>query len=750
MATPRRIKLLAPGGDVDSIKAAIVAGADAVYCGLDKLNARHRAANISLDELYGVIALAHEHHCQVFLTLNTMLVDSDIPVLIGLLNKLSNTKIDGVIIQDLGMFHLLSRYYPGLKIHASTQLTTHNEGQLEFLEALTASRVNLSRELNIHEITELTRVAHEHDLRVEVFAHGSYCLCFSGICYMSSVIGGLSGNRGKCSQPCRDRYLLTPMGKAFPLNLKDNSAYCDLELLADAGVDALKIEGRMKNFHYVYTVTHVLARRLQSLHDQHDPADHSEDLHRVFNRGFSNAYLTGAMDRQMFTDDPRNHAAKHLREEHGWSTGIDWESETEPFDEIAETAAAVKSRIDQVSFAKAPAVVSISGEFGAPLKVSIKAADASLSVQSELRLSPRSGARGALERRMLQEQFKVVNRSRYYIERLDLDDLQDDLFMPFKELNSMKKRILCALNGLEAAADAVDVPVLPQERDVPLEPALSVLISSQEDLYLCDETGVDVHLQLPNHLGSAGADLADLFLKNRRLIPWFPAVLIGGDYAAAVELLHRVRPERVVTNNSGIAHEAHRAGIRWIAGPFLNIANSLSLLTLKEDFDCYGAFISNELGFSQISRLRPPREIKLYYSMYHPIMLLTSRQCLFHQVTGCEKDRIEEACIEQCERSSSITNMRDVSFLLRKTRGNYCGIYSETHFLNTAVVTDFPALFSGYLIDLRGIETETRVAVDKPTLIRLFQGHLHGDADSLQKLTQCIQPTTNTQYARGI
>ncbi|MCD4729175.1 MAG: U32 family peptidase, partial [Bacteroidales bacterium] len=180
--------------------------------------------------------LAHKNSCQVFLTLNIIIVESEIPALIGLLNKLVNTSIDGIIVQDLGLFYLLNKYFKGLKIHASTQLTTHNEGQIQFLSKLAATRVNLSRELNINEIKALTTVASKNNILTEVFVHGSYCISFSGICYMSSVDGGNSGNRGRCSQPCRDQYKTTTAGKNYPLNLKDNSAYFDLREIADAGV----------------------------------------------------------------------------------------------------------------------------------------------------------------------------------------------------------------------------------------------------------------------------------------------------------------------------------------------------------------------------------------------------------------------------------------------------------------------------------------------------------------------------------
>ena len=142
----RKIELLAPGGDVEAIKAAVIAGANAVYCGLDNFNARNRASNLTFEDLSGILRLAHKYDCEVFLTLNVVILEQELPSLIKLLNKLVNSGIDGIIVQDLGIFNLVKKYFPKLNIHASTQLTTHNEGQILFLAKIGASRVNLSRE----------------------------------------------------------------------------------------------------------------------------------------------------------------------------------------------------------------------------------------------------------------------------------------------------------------------------------------------------------------------------------------------------------------------------------------------------------------------------------------------------------------------------------------------------------------------------------------------------------------------------
>ncbi|MEJ1464307.1 MAG: peptidase U32 family protein [Candidatus Sedimenticola sp. (ex Thyasira tokunagai)] len=380
----RDIELLAPGGDIDSIKAAILAGANAVYCGLDKFNARGRAKNITFENLPGILRLAHQNNCELFLTVNIIIVESELPALIKLLNKLVNTKLDGIIIQDLGLFYILNKYYPTLKIHASTQLTTHNEGQIKFLNRLNATRVNLSRELNLDEIRDLTATAHQHDLLVEVFVHGSNCVSFSGLCYMSSVHGGNSGNRGRCSQPCRDQYLTTSEGRDFPLNIKDNSAYSDLRGIADAKVDSIKIEGRIKKYHYVYTVVDTWRNQLNRFYEHDQISGDNSALRKVFNRDLSNSFLKGEVSRDTFIDNPRDNSAIHRAEKIGGATIYNLTTaKRELYDIKTEIIDDVKERIDQLCIEKVPLSIYISGAYGSPMKVTIKTSDSTFELLSE-------------------------------------------------------------------------------------------------------------------------------------------------------------------------------------------------------------------------------------------------------------------------------------------------------------------------------------------------------------------------------
>ncbi len=764
----RKFELLAPGGDIDAIKAAIAAGADAIYCGLNKFNARDRATNIDFEDLNGILNLAHRNNCKVFLTLNIIIVESEIPTLINLLNKLINTRIDGVIVQDLGLFYLLSKYFKGLKIHASTQITTHNEGQIHFLSKLNATQVNLSRELNINEIKALTLIGHQNKILTEIFVHGSYCISFSGICYMSSVLGGKSGNRGRCSQPCRDRYLTTPEGKNFPLNLKDNSAYFDLREISDAGVVSLKIEGRIKKLDYVYTVVNCWKNQIRSFYNQNRLNHDNSELYKVFNRDFSNSYLKGDISKNMFIDNPRDNSIKHLSEINNYSTNNELvKDQIKLYKEKEALTDNVKNKIKQLSITKSPLTISISGELDTPLKVSVKTPGTLFIVNSESNLvnsgtyiiPPRSknlapknkkSTAQCINYNMIYKRLKALNNTEYYINHLELEDLQSDLFIPFKELTSIRKRILFILNGSKEMIDPIDVPFLKKQSSLKTKPDLAVLISSKKDLYLSHKTAANIFFQLPNCCENEYSELIDLFLKNKKLIPWFPSILIGENYAAAVALLQQVQPKLMVTNNTGIAYEAYKKGISWIAGPYLNIVNSFSLLCLKENFNCYGSFISNELSQNQIKNIINPEKFKLYYRIYHPIVLLSSRQCLLHQIIGCEKNRINEECIQKCNKSSSITNLKDVSLFIEKTKGNYHCIYNHHNFLNTNIVTDLPDIFSSFFIDLRDIKTETKIEMDKSGIIKLFENLLNGNPDSKKKLKQMIHPSTNAQYKKGI
>lgn len=744
----KEIELLAPGGDIESIKAAIVAGADAVYCGLNKFNARNRAENITFDDLNGILRLAHKNNCEVFLTLNINIVEPEIPDLINLLNKLVNTSIDGVIIQDFGLFYILSKYYKSLKIHASTQLTTHNEGQIKFLSKLNAERVNLSRELSGNEIKDLTTVAHQNKVLTEVFVHGSYCISYSGICYMSSVQSGNSGNRGRCSQPCRDEYETTKQGKSFPLNLKDNSAWFNLPELADAGVDSIKIEGRIKKFHYVHSIVGSYRKQLQYLYSNTPQSTDSSILYKVFNRDFSNAYLTGGISKTMFIDNPRDNSSTYLARLNGGTSpeNID-KAELELYAEKGEMRDSIKVQIDKMSIAKETLIIQVSGEAGKPLCLSIKSVDKSFVVVTEKNLETKGSM--AVDEKMLFKRLKAINETEYEIGEIDLNELNGQLYIPFKELTQLKNQILYILKNESETYPAIKLPALSHQKNKTVSPTLSILIDSVKDIALSEETLAKFYFQLPNDLRNRLDEMIELFTKHKTLIPWFPSVLIGADYTAAVRFLQQVKPSKIVLNNTGIAYEANLLGIPWIAGPFLNTTNSYTLKCLKENFNCAGAFISNELNKQQIQRIKAPDDFDLYYSIYHPIEMMSSRQCFFQTTSGCEKSTMDKYCMPNCSKTTSITNLKKETLFIKKTKGNYNAIYNEANFLNTKIITEISNRFTSFLVDLRTIKTGTNSKLSKSELLCYFHNCIQSE-NGAEELEQTIFPTTNRQYKKGI
>lgn len=750
----KKIELLAPGGDVNAIKAAIVAGANAVYCGLDTFNARNRAANLSFDDLTGVVKLAHQYDCEIFLTLNVVILEHEVVGIVKLLNKLVNSGIDGIIVQDLGLFNLVKKYFPSLDIHASTQLTTHNEGQVQFLSKIGATRVNLSRELNLTEIKALTTVAHDVDVLTEVFVHGALCIAFSGQCYSSSVSVGNSGNRGRCSQACRDEYEPTATGNKFPLNLKDNSAYFDLPELVDAGVDSLKIEGRIKGAQYVHTVVDSWRKQINKFVETGTLLDDDSSLYKVFNRDFTNLFLKGDMKKSMFIDNPRDHSFTHANQK---NNAISVVQVQETQDELAQEknaiGALVAEKIKYLSIAKQNLALNFSGKLGEPLTITARvtervADDKTFIVQSAMNLI--EAGQSGIDQVAIEKRFKSFNNSEYLVESFNYENLDSGLNIPFKELTSLKNELAFLLNDSVFVIPAVEISPLEHHAKIDLKPTMSLLIADAKDIYLCDETDADVYFKLPESFKVGNRKYIDLFLENPKLIPWFPAVLIGKDYLEAVKVLEEVRPQHIVSNNTGIAYKAFEMDIDWIAGPFLNTTNSYALLTLKEDLNCKGAFISNEINRPQIRNIKRPENFKLLYSIYHPILMMTSRQCFFQQTVGCKKPSIEDGCMQSCKKATSITNVKGISFAVDKQKGGYPSIYNHEQFLNVDIVNDFSQLFDEFFIDLTDIGSGSKERLDKIQLIHHFENVLNGVQESGVQLHEMVTVSTNAQYKQGL
>ena len=289
------LELLSPAGSMDALRAAVQSGADAVYLGCGPFNARQNAKNFTLDELPDAVRYCHVRGVKVHLTLNTLVTDRELPKAAELITAAVKAGVDAFIVQDLGLVTLVQQMAPEVPLHASTQMSLHSLEGVRQAAALGLSRVVLARELSREEIAFICR---NSPIEIEVFIHGALCMCYSGQCYFSSVVGRRSGNRGQCAQPCRLPYGYGHFEERYPLSLRDNCLIPHVRELERMGVASVKIEGRMKRPEYVAIATKLYRRAIDG--EQVSAADMTE-LRDAFSRqGFTQGYYADRIGADMF------------------------------------------------------------------------------------------------------------------------------------------------------------------------------------------------------------------------------------------------------------------------------------------------------------------------------------------------------------------------------------------------------------------------------------------------------------------
>ncbi|SHH24380.1 U32 family peptidase [Tepidibacter thalassicus] len=314
------IEILAPVGNFDSLKAAVLNGADAVYLGGKNFSARASANNFDKEELKEAVKYAHIRDVKVYVTVNTLIKESEINSFLKYINFLYNIDVDALILQDVGMASLVKKHFPYFEIHASTQMVAHSLEDVKYLENLGFKRVVLARELTVEEIEYISK---NSNVDIEVFVHGALCVCYSGQCLMSSMIGGRSGNRGRCAQPCRKVYELIDIEKNSKVHLNDKyllsprdlNTIEELDRIIKSGVLSLKIEGRMKRAEYVATVVgayrEVVDYYLENkkLNVKKETLD---DLYSIFNRKFTKGYILGEIGKDIMNPQKPNNTGLYI------------------------------------------------------------------------------------------------------------------------------------------------------------------------------------------------------------------------------------------------------------------------------------------------------------------------------------------------------------------------------------------------------------------------------------------------------
>lgn len=597
------LELLSPAGSMEALRAAVQNGANAVYLGVGNLNARQSAKNFTPQTLVDAVKYCHVRGVDVHLTLNTLVSDREMKEAAELIRHAAQYNIDAFIVQDLGVVQLCRQIAPHIPIHGSTQMTVHSLPGVQLCAAMGMKRVVLSRELSREEIRYICA---NSPIEIEVFAHGALCMSYSGQCYLSAAIGGRSGNRGRCAQPCRQSYGYGRWEEKYPLSLKDNCLVHYLGELKSMGVASVKLEGRMKKPEYVATVTAVYRKAI----DEGVVTKPMMDaLMTAFNRqGFTDGYYTSRVNRKMFgirqdtRDDPQWLQAARQSFEAGETPLVD-----------------LKFR----------AVVTVDGS-------SLTATDPEGRTCTVNGPRPELARNIALTGEMLAQRVAKTGGTPYRCVEVRTR-VDPGLIISAAAVNAMRRDVLNQLTALRARRE--DFPInppksVPDYRGPKDLPGLTVQVTTREQLtpnLLNSETAM---LYVPLHILAADPEMTGLLVKRGRLAVVLPRIVHDGEMPKLkkdLALLQSIGVKNALVGNLGLLAPAREAGMR-IHGDFgLNIYNSVSMNVLRSLEVC-SALVSFEMTLPQIRDLS--KAVNAEILAYGRMPLMITEQCLIQGRTG--------------------------------------------------------------------------------------------------------------------
>lgn len=599
------MELLAPAGSMEALRAAVCNGADAVYLGADTFNARINARNFSAADLQEAVVYCHVRGVKVHLTLNTLVLDREMPRAAELIRLAASCGVDAFIVQDLGMVSLCRQLAPDVPIHASTQMSIHSlEGVLE-AAALGCSRVVLARELPAEEIAHICK---KSPVEIEVFVHGALCMCYSGQCYLSSVIGRRSGNRGQCAQPCRLPYGYGRFESTrYPLSLKDNCLVGELDELRRMGVASIKIEGRMKRPEYVAIVTRAYRTVLNG--GKLMPSD-LQELETAFSRqGFTDGYFRG-------------------------QTGSDMFGRRQEGEDTADLFASARATYEQGEPQRIGVRFYAMIRRGEPAQLAVEDPDGNLCrARGPV---PEQAVYRSLTPQDLEQQLKKTGGTPYLCTAVR-SSLDPDLMLPASAINAMRRDVIAELTAKRGRAaparlNAYDEP--PRYDGIAGEPQLTIAVRTAGQITSRMLSMKPTVLYVPLSELAEHPDLPQRVSVETQLAAILPRVIWSGELAPVARQLRTVYEmgvRQVLAGNLGQLHIARAAGFA-VRGDFgLNIINSRAMRYLREQ-GLDSQLLSFELTLPQIRDISKavPAELLIYGRL--PLMLMEN--CVMKNRTG--------------------------------------------------------------------------------------------------------------------
>ena len=572
-----RAEILSPAGSWESMVAAVQSGADAVYMGVGSFNARRSAKNFTPEDFAQAVRYCHLRGVRVYLTLNTLLSDRELPQAADLLRHVSQCGADAVLVQDWGALLLAQQVAPDLPIHASTQMSIFSLGGANKAAALGMERVVLARELSKDDIRTICQGC---AAEIETFAHGALCMCYSGQCAMSALIGGRSGNRGRCAQPCRMVYGVNEDAKkGHPLSLKDANLSAHIREMEEMGVACLKLEGRMKRPEYVSVITSIYRRLVDE--NRQPTRQEAQDLYDAFSRsGFTDWYYQGKKGAGMFGTRP--------------------EKAPEP----KELFAAARAVYEKENARTVPITMHCVMRRGEASSLTVTAPrirkdDVTLTVEGAV---PEDARNRALTAEDLQGRLGKTGGTVFAPTEISVE-LDDGLMLPASAINALRR------DALEALKEALETQLGAERRSV-------ATADLPEGTTKCDEFGFTVSVkkaeQVTKALLECGPEVLyipveildqvdlDLCSKYTKICAILPRVFHTKDEAPLREMLKK-HPQvtAVQLHNLGHFPIVEGLGLELRGGFGLNVFNSRALLFLKEQ-GCASAAVSFELRQVQI------------------------------------------------------------------------------------------------------------------------------------------------------
>lgn len=714
-----KIELLAPAGSMESLYAAVQNGADAVYLGGNKFSARAYASNFGEEEMTKAVEYCHIYGVKVYVTLNTLLKENEVNEALNYAAFLYSIGVDGIIIQDTGLAALINKNLPDLELHASTQMTVHNgEGAL-FLKDLGFKRIVLSRELSIKEIKHIST---DLGVETEIFVHGALCICYSGQCLMSSLIGGRSGNRGRCAQPCRLPYKLINKkeGKetsAYILSPKDICTIENIKDIIESGTASLKIEGRMKRPEYVAGVVDIYRRAIDSVYNKKEFhfAKEKAVLMKLFNReGFSKAYMVGNPGKSLMAYScPKNTGVflgkvgkgqeLVLEDSVSLKDGVRYNEEGFTVSKIIKDGKEVEAAFkgDKVKLfplgyksgeylyknsdvklleelsqsyknpygRKLPLSLEVDFKVEEPITIKANYDNKEFIAVGEV---VQKALKKPLDKEKLKENLGKTGDTAFEFKNIIFNAYEEG-FLPVSSVNAVRRELMESIEGYIKNKDKKDISNYKlnfhkeNRREEDSMPSILVCVNSKEGYRAVKDSGIE---DIAVNIFTRGSSIIMKDVKNDNVYLKIPNI-IKEEFEVICNTIEENLPyiKGIVTANLGIINRFR--GRTSIIGDYkLNIFNSFSL-NFYNNF-LQGSSFSVELNKKEIGELLKGEAVNSQMLIYGKPELMVSEYCPIGSIFGGWD--MEKTCSRACEKGSYVLKDRkNEEFLV--TTDKFCRSY---------------------------------------------------------------------------